>query len=844
MSRETAFVDETRSPLRFVLAARHATVAALIDGVMQGEAFLALTGPPGVGKTTVASAIHDELARRSARVLQVRRGNGDGISIRTIAAQILGEPEAELDDHDIERLFDVMTAREAPDQRFALIIDDAECLQADALGYMRLLAILAKDTMPQVVFVGDSAFWDTEYAARSDLKEMITARWDLAGLSPDEAHGFIEQSVASSGSAAQAVFAPGGPEALVRQGGGSYGRIVSLLSLATALRVEQHDHWLTPTLIDEAAAKLDAGVTGPLEATGGHPTEDGDDANPGRSGPAPEPTPEPDAADVTVAPPVVAGPSRWVRRVARAAGVMIVLFVLATVAGWQVLVHITRTDARTADVDQAGTANAPGRSVTEAATRPVRLPDLRPLAISQAISVEAESPKRPVAIVFADQPTTPAVTNNDTPTVPAIASPEPPTPAVEPHPPMAAAQAQPVGAMTDMPTALATPLPVPPAATATPQTATPDAARAVTVTDPPTAPAVTPPEPSAPAAEPQTQQAATPTVTSNDTPTAQATTPPEAPAPAAEPQTQQAATPTVTSNDTPTAQATTPPEAPAPAAEPQAQQAATPTVTSNDTPTTPAITPPEAPAPAPEPQTQQAATPVVTSTDTPTAPAITPPEAPTPPAEPQTQQAATPVVTSTDTPTAPAITPPEAPTPAAEPQTQQAATPVVTSTDTPTAPGILPEPASSTHQPQTREAAPPVAAIVAPKTSDAATPAPTLTGAVSSPAVEPRAEPPKGAPVSPRFSSADLTLLLSRGDTMLALGDISAARRLYERAAALGSARAATAVGKTYDPVFLASIHATGIIADRDAAAGWYRKGAALGDRDGADRLARLAAAQ
>ena len=694
MSRETAFVDETRSPLRFVLAARHATVAALIDGVMQGEAFLALTGPPGVGKTTVASAIHDELARRSARVLQVRRGNGDGISIRTIAAQILGEPEAELDDHDIERLFDVMTAREAPDQRFALIIDDAECLQADALGYMRLLAILAKDTMPQVVFVGDSAFWDTEYAARSDLKEMITARWDLAGLSPDEAHGFIEQSVASSGSAAQAVFAPGGPEALVRQGDGSYGRIVSLLSLATALRVEQHDHWLTPTLIDEAAAKLNAGVTGPLEATGGHPTEDGDDANPGRSGPAPEPTPEPDAADVTVAPPVVAGPSRWVRRVARAAGVMIVLFVLATVAGWQVLVHITRTDARTADVDQAGTANAPGRSVTDAATRLVGLPDLRPLAISQAISVEAEPPKPPVAIIFADQPAAPVVTTNVAPTVPAIAPPEPPTPALEPHPPMAAAQAQPVGAMTDMPTALATPLPVPPAATATPQTATPDAARAVTVTDPPTAPAVTPPEPSAPAAEPQTQQAATPVVTPTDTPTAPAITPPEAPAPAAEPQTQQAATPSapaVTSNDTPTTPAITPPEAPAPTAEPQTQQAATPTapvVTPTDPPTAPATTPPEAPTPAAEPQTQQAATPVVTSTDTPTVPAIAPPDAPTPPAEPQTQQAATPVVTSTDTPTAPAITPPEAPTSPAEPQTQQA--PRLRSsrsTDTPTAPG-------------------------------------------------------------------------------------------------------------------------------------------------------------
>jgi TPR repeat protein len=82
--------------------------------------------------------------------------------------------------------------------------------------------------------------------------------------------------------------------------------------------------------------------------------------------------------------------------------------------------------------------------------------------------------------------------------------------------------------------------------------------------------------------------------------------------------------------------------------------------------------------------------------------------------------------------------------------------------------------------------------------------------------------------------------LLARGDAMLALGDLAVARLFYARAASLGSARAATSLGRTYDPEFLASIHATGITPDRAAASDWYRKGAALGDRDGAARLARL----
>ena len=46
---------------------------------------------------------------------------------------------------------------------------------------------------------------------------------------------------------------------------------------------------------------------------------------------------------------------------------------------------------------------------------------------------------------------------------------------------------------------------------------------------------------------------------------------------------------------------------------------------------------------------------------------------------------------------------------------------------------------------------------------------------------------------------------------MLAPGDISGAHLLYERAASLGSARATTALGKTYDLAFLASIQVSGL---------------------------------
>jgi TPR repeat protein len=83
-------------------------------------------------------------------------------------------------------------------------------------------------------------------------------------------------------------------------------------------------------------------------------------------------------------------------------------------------------------------------------------------------------------------------------------------------------------------------------------------------------------------------------------------------------------------------------------------------------------------------------------------------------------------------------------------------------------------------------------------------------------------------------------ILLRRGDAALAAGDITAARLLYERAAALGSAVAATDAGNTYDIAFLLEIGARGTQADQGIAAAWYRKAAALGDPQARERLRRM----
>jgi general secretion pathway protein A len=87
-----------------------------------------------------------------------------------------------------------------------------------------------------------------------------------------------------------------------------------------------------------------------------------------------------------------------------------------------------------------------------------------------------------------------------------------------------------------------------------------------------------------------------------------------------------------------------------------------------------------------------------------------------------------------------------------------------------------------------------------------------------------------------------IVALIKRGDELLRIGDISAARLAYERAAAGGSAQAMTALGMTYDATFLNRVNARGIRPDPAMAAEWYRKAAALGDVTAAARVSQLPA--
>jgi hypothetical protein len=91
-------------------------------------------------------------------------------------------------------------------------------------------------------------------------------------------------------------------------------------------------------------------------------------------------------------------------------------------------------------------------------------------------------------------------------------------------------------------------------------------------------------------------------------------------------------------------------------------------------------------------------------------------------------------------------------------------------------------------------------------------------------------------------AASGIAELMTRGDEMLANGDVAAARLFYERAAESGNAAAERQSGKTYDPLFLAETHVRGLQGDPVAAARWYRKASDGGDREADALMKRLMA--
>ena len=99
--------------------------------------------------------------------------------------------------------------------------------------------------------------------------------------------------------------------------------------------------------------------------------------------------------------------------------------------------------------------------------------------------------------------------------------------------------------------------------------------------------------------------------------------------------------------------------------------------------------------------------------------------------------------------------------------------------------------------------------------------------------------PASSAPIR-ALDAEQIKLLMKQGEQFIAAGDVVTARIAFQRAEA-GDAKAAVALGATYDPTALAKLGVVGFSADVAKARSWYQKAENLGSPD-AKRLLEILA--
>jgi hypothetical protein len=125
--------------------------------------------------------------------------------------------------------------------------------------------------------------------------------------------------------------------------------------------------------------------------------------------------------------------------------------------------------------------------------------------------------------------------------------------------------------------------------------------------------------------------------------------------------------------------------------------------------------------------------------------------------------------------------------------------------------------------------------------------APSFPPAASLPPATAAAPPVSNAPPAPAVAAPqptrhldrqEIAILMQRGQDFVAARDLGSARLMFRRAAEAGDARAALAMGQTYDPSMTAQAGAG--FADVAQAREWYQKAATLGAPEARQRLEAL----
>jgi general secretion pathway protein A len=216
----------------FFPSSRHSeALASLIYAVTERKGFALITGEIGSGKTTVARALLSNLPpdTRVAMVLNTHLTSKQLLEVicQEFELSVRGrdrvEMHAAINDYLIQQL--------AQDRNVVLLIDEAQNLNSRTLEEIRMISNLETETekLVQVILMGQPELKrKIEAPDLEQLRQRITVRFHIAGLSHEETEAYIRHRLRIAGNERGVQFTRGALREVVR---GSRGipRLVNII---------------------------------------------------------------------------------------------------------------------------------------------------------------------------------------------------------------------------------------------------------------------------------------------------------------------------------------------------------------------------------------------------------------------------------------------------------------------------------------------------------------------------------------------------------------------------------------------------------------------------------------
>lgn len=232
-------------------------LAHLRYGVKQGEGIVVLTGDEGVGKTTTAQRLRDEMAGQEARIfclLDADDIDRDGLEAVVLTAL---QDAAGLDD-DVEFVDALRTIAER-DQSTSILIDNAEKLGDDDLDRVRRLSGLFHDGegLVQIALVGETPLRSVLYRGEMEqLRQRVVASFHLPTLTVLETASYIRKRLEEAGRGDELSFTNSALKAIANEAGGIPASINRLAARGVAEAAKAGRKTVTEAdlvVLDEAA---------------------------------------------------------------------------------------------------------------------------------------------------------------------------------------------------------------------------------------------------------------------------------------------------------------------------------------------------------------------------------------------------------------------------------------------------------------------------------------------------------------------------------------------------------------------------------------------------------------